>query len=142
MSRQNVFQQLDSVNHFFLSFLSFCLSFIIFFVSSIHPPINFFPSILLSQPLQWPDSNGEILHYAVFCWSDLDKSHWDCGELNSFNLSCTLPVPAHPCTCNLTASNSAGISPSALIHIPGDGDTGETDLFSLPTSLIQDLQPA
>ncbi|XP_036411969.1 interleukin-31 receptor subunit alpha isoform X1 [Colossoma macropomum] len=76
---------------------------------------------LLWKPLLWPDSNGVIQHYSASCWSDLDRSHWDCHHLDSSSMSCILHVSAHPCTCNLTASNSAGTSPSAHVRIPGDG---------------------
>lgn len=80
---------------------------------------------LLPQPLQWPHTNGVILRYAASCWNELDSSSWDCGHLDFSTTSCILSVTARACNCNLTASNSAGTSPSAHIHIPGDKDAGE-----------------
>ncbi|XP_022534671.2 interleukin-31 receptor subunit alpha isoform X1 [Astyanax mexicanus] len=87
------------------------------------------------KPLQWPDSNGVVLRYAVSCWSDSDWSHWDCGYLNSNRTSCVLAVSSHVCTCNLTASNSAGTSPPAHLHIPADTDTSDLQVPPPPLNL-------
>lgn len=82
------------------------------------------PSVL-SKPLQWPHTNGVILRYAASCWDELDSSYRDCGHLDSNSSSCVLSLSAHACNCNLTASNSAGTSPSAHIYLPRDKDAGE-----------------
>ncbi|XP_072525345.1 interleukin-6 receptor subunit beta [Salminus brasiliensis] len=85
---------------------------------------------LLWKPLQWPDSNGVVLSYAASCWSD-----HDCGYLNSSKTSCVLAVSSHPCTCNLTASNSAGTSPSAHVYIPADRDIRGWQVLPPPVDL-------
>ncbi|KAL6467983.1 hypothetical protein MHYP_G00236600 [Metynnis hypsauchen] len=96
---------------------------------------------LLWKPLQWPDSNGVILHYSVSCWSDLDRwDRWDCRHMDTSSTFCVLHVSAHPCTCNLTASNSAGTSPSAHVYIPGDGDAALPPLPDISVTPLDDFQ--
>ncbi|XP_066508960.1 interleukin-31 receptor subunit alpha-like [Hoplias malabaricus] len=95
---------------------------------------------LLWKPPQWPDCNGVILHYAASCWSDADRSHWECGYLDSSSTSCSLPISAHTWTCNLTTSNSAGTSPAAYIHIAEDGNTVLGTPIDVRVTPLDDLQ--
>ncbi|XP_047662616.1 interleukin-31 receptor subunit alpha isoform X3 [Tachysurus fulvidraco] len=96
---------------------------------------------LLWKPLQWPNANGVILRYAASCQNEPDSSYWDCGHLDSYSTSCVLSVTAHACNCNLTASNSAGTSPSAHIYIPGDKDTVELQPpESISVNALDDFQ--
>ncbi|KAK3513714.1 hypothetical protein QTP70_028764 [Hemibagrus guttatus] len=95
---------------------------------------------LLWKPLQWPHTNGIIQRYAASCWNELDSSYWDCGHLDSSSTSCVLSVTAHACNCNLTASNSAGTSPPAHIHIPGDKDAELRPPESISVKALDDFQ--
>ncbi|KAI4880625.1 hypothetical protein NFI96_021166, partial [Prochilodus magdalenae] len=95
---------------------------------------------LLWKPLQWPGSNGEVVRYNASCWSDLNWTRWKCDYLYSSNTSCVLSVSAQPCTCSLTASNSAGTSPSAHVHIPGDGDRVLPPPLDISVTPLEDFQ--
>ncbi|XP_076837372.1 interleukin-6 receptor subunit beta isoform X2 [Brachyhypopomus gauderio] len=95
---------------------------------------------LLWKALRWPDANGVILSYAASCWSDLHRSRWDCGHLDSALTSCVVSVSAHPCVCDLTASNAAGTSPAAQIHIPGERDTALPPPVSISATALDDFQ--
>ncbi|XP_060762210.1 interleukin-31 receptor subunit alpha isoform X2 [Neoarius graeffei] len=93
---------------------------------------------LLWKPVQWPHTNGVILRYAASCWDERD--YWDCGHLDSCNTSCILFVSPRACNCNLTASNSAGTSPSAHIYIPGDKDAELQAPESISFNALDDFQ--
>ncbi|KAL0201525.1 hypothetical protein M9458_004712, partial [Cirrhinus mrigala] len=54
--------------------------------------------------------NGVVLSYSASCRSELNLSQWSCGVINASRCFCILTV--------LTATNSAGTSPAAHIHIP------------------------
>ncbi|XP_034170468.2 interleukin-31 receptor subunit alpha isoform X2 [Pangasianodon hypophthalmus] len=95
---------------------------------------------LLWKPLQWPHTNGVILHYAASCWSELDSSYWDCGHLDSHSTPCVLSVSTHAYNCKLTASNSAGTSPSAHIYIPGDKDAELRPPESITVNALDDFR--
>ncbi|XP_017350452.2 interleukin-31 receptor subunit alpha [Ictalurus punctatus] len=95
---------------------------------------------LLWKPLQWPHTNGVILRYAASCWDELDSSYRDCGHLDSNSSSCVLSLSAHACNCNLTASNSAGTSPSAHIYLPRDKDAELQPPASIRVYALDDFQ--
>ncbi|XP_030629917.1 interleukin-6 receptor subunit beta isoform X2 [Chanos chanos] len=94
---------------------------------------------LLWKRVPWPLANAQILHYDASCSSELDKSQWDCAPLNGSSTSCVFSAPSLPCTCTLTAFNSAGTSPLAQLHIPGSLKTVPSLPFPIRVTPLGDF---
>ncbi|XP_068558449.1 interleukin-6 receptor subunit beta-like [Cebidichthys violaceus] len=81
---------------------------------------------LLWKPLPHLIANGRVLFFNVTCQTksaQVLNDHMSCRDLYHTNTSCSLLLPAEPCSCALTASTSAGTSPEARIWLSGASET-------------------
>ncbi|XP_030298929.1 interleukin-31 receptor subunit alpha isoform X2 [Sparus aurata] len=85
---------------------------------------------LLWKPLPHSLANGRVLFYNVTCRTEITRilnDRGSCGDLLNTSTSCSLRLPAGRWPCALTASTSAGTSPTAWIWLVGPSET-ETQL--------------
>ncbi|XP_041827525.1 interleukin-6 receptor subunit beta [Melanotaenia boesemani] len=83
---------------------------------------------LLWKPLPHYLANGRVLFYNVTCQRENAQpliDYGNCRDLHYPSTSCSFPLPASRCSCTITASTSAGMSPEARIWFLG---TTETEL--------------
>ncbi|XP_061094673.1 interleukin-6 receptor subunit beta isoform X2 [Conger conger] len=76
---------------------------------------------LLWKPLPKSQANGVISGYRVWCWKEPAQTELDpggCRDLLPSQTSCQLLLPPQRCSCALSAGNSAGQSPAAVVTIP------------------------
>ncbi|XP_031703871.1 interleukin-6 receptor subunit beta isoform X2 [Anarrhichthys ocellatus] len=81
---------------------------------------------LLWKPLPHLIANGRVLFFNVTCQTksaQVLNDHMSCRDLRPTSTSCSLLLPAEPCSCALTASTSAGTSPEARIWLSGASET-------------------
>ncbi|GAA6213324.1 interleukin-6 receptor subunit beta-like isoform X1 [Lates japonicus] len=96
---------------------------------------------LLWKPLPHFLANGRVHFYNVTCGTEsaqILNDHGSCRDLHHASTSCTLLLPAKPCSCTLTASNSAGTSPEAQIWLLGASETEPPEPNSISVSPLDD----
>ncbi|MED6265283.1 hypothetical protein CHARACLAT_023781 [Characodon lateralis] len=81
---------------------------------------------LLWKPLPLSQANGRVVLYNVNCQAENDQilsDYGSCRKLQHANTSCSLPLPPRRCSCSLTASTIAGMSPEDRVWIQGSSET-------------------
>ncbi|XP_067336249.1 interleukin-31 receptor subunit alpha [Channa argus] len=84
-------------------------------------------------------ANGKVLYYSVTCQTESTQilnDYGNCRDLNHTRTSCSLLLPPEPCSCTLTASNSAGTSPEAQIWLLGASETEPPSLSQITTTVL------
>ncbi|XP_030574910.1 interleukin-6 receptor subunit beta-like [Archocentrus centrarchus] len=96
---------------------------------------------LLWKPLPHILANGKVLFYNVTCQTknaQLLRDHGNCNDLDHLSTSCSLHLPAAHCSCTLTASTSAGTSPTSRISLHGASETEPPSLSHVTASPLND----
>ncbi|XP_029350425.1 interleukin-6 receptor subunit beta [Echeneis naucrates] len=95
---------------------------------------------LFWKPLPRSLANGRVLFYNVTCQTDSAqvRKYGSCRDLHHTNMSCTLRLSAERCSCALTASNSAGMSPEAHIRLRGASEAEQPPPSQITATPLDD----
>ncbi|KAG9350560.1 hypothetical protein JZ751_024449 [Albula glossodonta] len=96
---------------------------------------------LVWKSLPKSQANGRVLEYSVSCWQEGHQNPLDqggCETLSQNERFCQLSLPPQRCFCSLSASNSVGTSPPAVITISSTLDRESRDPIAFNISALDE----